>query len=135
MKRIHAQGSLAPRDIVSRGIHQTMQDFGLSCVYLDISFKNSEWLQNRFPSIYSSCLVGGIDITKEPIPVVPAAHYSCGGIGVNLDGRTSLKRLYAAGEVAYRCSWGQPISQHFPAGSPGLVLPGRKRCDPVSRRR
>ena len=79
MKRIHAQGSLAPRDIVSRGIHQTMQDFGLSCVYLDISFKNSEWLQNRFPSIYSSCLVGGIDITKEPIPVVPAAHYSCGG--------------------------------------------------------
>lgn len=99
MKDYHDQGSLAPRDIVARGIQQTMLDTAHPCVYLDISHKNSEWLKNRFPTIHQHCLKGGVDICAEPIPVVPAAHYSCGGIGVSLRGRTSLKRLYAIGEV------------------------------------
>ena len=100
MKRFHKLGSLAPRDIVARGIHQTMLDTDHPCVYLDISFRDTEWIRNRFPTIYKHCLKAGVDITKEPIPVVPAAHYSCGGVGVSLRGRTSLKRLYAVGEVS-----------------------------------
>jgi L-aspartate oxidase len=100
MKDFHHQGNLAPRDIVSRSIHQTMLKSGHPCVYLDISFKESKWLRERFPTIYNHCLKTGVDITKEPVPVVPAAHYSCGGVGVNLKGRTSLQRLYAVGEVS-----------------------------------
>ena len=100
MNKIHDKGSLAPRDIVSRGIHQTMLANSHPCVYLDITHKSKLWLQNRFPNIYKYCLNKNIDIANEPIPVVPAAHYSCGGIGVNLNGHTSLKRLYAIGEVA-----------------------------------
>ena len=98
MEQFHKQGSLAPRDIVARGIHQIMLDSDHPCVYLDISHKDSEWIQDRFPSIFKHCSEIGIDITSEPVPVVPAAHYACGGIGVNLWGRTSLKRLYAVGE-------------------------------------
>ncbi|MFC2131611.1 L-aspartate oxidase [Bacteroidota bacterium] len=100
MKKYHKLGSLAPRDIVSRGIHETMLGTDHPCVYLDISFKEKDWVKNRFPRIYKYCKNSGIDITKEPIPVVPAAHYACGGIGVNLNGRTSLQRLYAVGEVS-----------------------------------
>ncbi|MBC8213423.1 MAG: L-aspartate oxidase [Candidatus Marinimicrobia bacterium] len=100
MKHIHRLGALAPRDVVARGIHQSMMDSNHPCVYLDISNKNTSWLKNRFPGIYQHCLDIGIDITKEKIPVVPSAHYSCGGVGVNLIGRTSLKRLYAVGEVS-----------------------------------
>ena len=100
MDKIHANGSLAPRDIVARGIHQTMLTNNHPCVYLDITHKEKRWLKNRFPNIYEYCLKKNIDIANEPIPVVPAAHYSCGGIGVNLNGHTSLKRLYAIGEVS-----------------------------------
>ena len=100
MDNIHSLGSLAPRDIVSRGIHQALIDTAHPCVYLDISHKKSDWIKKRFPTIYNHCISVGIDITNKPIPVVPAAHYSCGGIGVNLYGRTSLKRLYAIGEVS-----------------------------------
>ncbi|MFP4528427.1 MAG: L-aspartate oxidase [Candidatus Kapaibacterium sp.] len=100
MKDFHELGSLAPRDIVARGIHQTLLDSGRSCVYLDISFKDTELIKSRFPNIYKHCLEHNIDMAREPIPVVPAAHYSCGGVGVNLNGRTSLQRLYAVGEVA-----------------------------------
>lgn len=100
MHKYHEQGSLAPRDIVSRGIHETMFETDHSCVYLDISHKDSEWLKQRFPAINAHCLKAGIDITSEPIPVVPAAHYACGGVGVSLPGRTSLQRLYAVGEVS-----------------------------------
>jgi L-aspartate oxidase len=100
MQSVHEKGSLAPRDIVARGIHQTMLDTGQPCMFLDISFKKREWIENRFPSIYKNCLLAGVDMAAEPIPVVPAAHYSCGGVGVNLAGHTSLKRLYAVGEVA-----------------------------------
>tara|TARA_X000001036_G_scaffold195842_1_gene184611 strand:- start:7250 stop:8812 length:1563 start_codon:yes stop_codon:yes gene_type:complete len=100
MTKIHKNSSLAPRDIVARGIHTTMLSNNHPCVYLDITHKDKNWLQNRFPNIYSYCYNKNIDIANEPIPVVPAAHYSCGGIGVNLNGHTSLKRLYAIGEVA-----------------------------------
>jgi L-aspartate oxidase len=100
MNEYHELGSLAPRDIVARGIHQTMLDTEHPCVYLDISFKDGDWLRSRFPTIYAHCKANGIDITSEPIPVVPAAHYSCGGVGVSLKGRTSLQRLYAVGEVS-----------------------------------
>ena len=100
MDNIHKLGSLAPRDIVSRGIHQALIDTAHPCVYLDISHKKSDWIKKRFPTIYKHCMDLGINITNKPIPVVPAAHYSCGGIGVNLNGRTSLKRLYAIGEVS-----------------------------------
>ena len=100
MEKIHPDGSLAPRDIVARGIHQTMLSNNHPCVYLDITHKGERWLQNRFPHIYQYCIERNIDIANEPIPVVPAAHYACGGIGVNLNGHTSLKRLYAIGEVS-----------------------------------
>ncbi|MBX3043408.1 MAG: L-aspartate oxidase [Candidatus Kapabacteria bacterium] len=100
MDSIHELGSLAPRDIVARAIHQTMLETEHPCVYLDISFKNSDWIKNRFPTIYKHCLQNGTDISIEPIPVVPSAHYSCGGVGVSLKGRTSLQRLYAVGEVS-----------------------------------
>ncbi|MDP7420717.1 MAG: FAD-binding protein, partial [bacterium] len=100
MTRHHELGSLAPRDVVARGIHHAMLESGHPCVYLDVTHQDAAWLKERFPLIYCQCFSSGIDIAKERIPVVPAAHYSCGGIGVNLDGRTSLKRLYAVGEVA-----------------------------------
>lgn len=100
MPEFHELGSLAPRDIVARAIHQTMLDTNHPCVYLDITTKDSDWLRDRFPTIYQNCLKVGIDLTKDPIPVVPAAHYSCGGVGVSLKGQTSVKRLYAVGEVS-----------------------------------
>ncbi len=100
MHQYHELGSLAPRDIVARSIQHTMLKTGHPCVYLDISFKDADWIRHRFPTIYEHCYSSGIDIAKEPIPVVPAAHYSCGGVGVNLHGRTSLRRLYAVGELA-----------------------------------
>ncbi|MBP7460378.1 MAG: L-aspartate oxidase [Candidatus Delongbacteria bacterium] len=100
MERFHAMKELAPRDVVARAIYQTMLDLDHACVYLDISHKDADWIKNRFPSIYTTCLESGINITTQPIPVVPAAHYFCGGVGINLNGRTSLRRLYAVGEVA-----------------------------------
>lgn len=100
MEKFHVMKELAPRDVVARAIYQTMLDLDHPCVYLDITYKNPDWIKDRFPSIYSTCLESGIDITSQPIPVVPAAHYFCGGVGVNLNGRTSLRRLYAVGEVA-----------------------------------
>ncbi len=93
-------GSLAPRDIVARGIHQMMHETGAPCAYLDISHKPAAWVRERFPQVYEGCRQVGIDITAQPIPVVPAAHYSCGGIAVDLDGRSSMRRLYAVGEVS-----------------------------------
>lgn len=100
MTRYHPSGSLAPRDIVARGIHQMMLETASSCAYLDVTHRPSDWIRNRFPRIYEQCLNSGIDITKQPIPVVPAAHYSCGGVAVDDRGKTSMLRLRAVGEVS-----------------------------------
>jgi L-aspartate oxidase len=100
MKDIHQDNDLAPRDIVARSIHKTLINTNHPCVYLDISHKKKGWIKNRFPNIYEHCYKLGIDISKKAIPVVPAAHYSCGGISVDLKGQTSLNRLYAIGEVS-----------------------------------
>lgn len=96
----YAVPELAPRDRVSKAIHQQMLSSGDACVYLDISHQPEAWVRERFPFVYRTCLKYGVDITKEPIPVVPGAHYHCGGVWTDLDGRTSVPHLWAAGEVA-----------------------------------
>ncbi|MFH1262192.1 MAG: L-aspartate oxidase [Pseudomonadota bacterium] len=100
MKRYDPRGALAARDIVARGIHDEMLREGVQWVFLDISHKPADWIRTRFPWAHGECLKQGIDITKEPIPVVPAAHYSCGGVAVDLDGSTTIENLKAVGEVA-----------------------------------
>lgn len=100
MQRYHPSGSMAPRDIAARAIYQTMLETGEPCVYLDITHKPADWLRQRFPAICALCLDHGVDITRDPIPVVPAAHYSCGGIATDEWGRTNVERLWAVGEVA-----------------------------------
>jgi L-aspartate oxidase len=94
------RGELAPRDVVARAIDFEMKKRGIDCVYLDISHQPADFVLSHFPTIYRRCMELGIDITKQPIPVVPAAHYSCGGIMTDHAGRTDLPRLYAIGETA-----------------------------------
>ncbi|MBE9527874.1 MAG: L-aspartate oxidase [Proteobacteria bacterium] len=100
MSAYHERAELAPRDIVARAIDFELKKSGDECVYLDISHRDAGFIKDRFPNIYERCLEYGIDITKEPIPIVPAAHYICGGIKTDADGRSSIKRLYAIGEAA-----------------------------------
>lgn len=143
MPDFDARGELAPRDIVARAIDHEMKRLGVDCMYLDISHKPEAFVRQHFPMIYEKLMGLGIDLTKEPVPIVPAAHYTCGGVMVDDYGRTDVEGLYAIGEVSYtglhganrmasnsllEClvygwSAAEDIHQRMPDGRPAEKLP------------
>jgi L-aspartate oxidase len=98
MDKVHPLASLAPRDIVARTIHNELASSGESSVFLDLSALKPDFIRSRFPYLYERCLEFGVDMTHEPVPVVPAAHFSCGGVHTDLRGRTNVRNLNAIGE-------------------------------------
>jgi L-aspartate oxidase len=155
MGRYDERGALAPRDIVCRALHEEMLKHASPCMYLDISHRPADWIRKRFPAIHEECSRQGVDMTAEPVPVVPAAHYSCGGVAVDRDGNTTIENLKAVGEVsctgvhgANRLAstslleglvWGvraaTDIARRLGAGRRAFpeVLPWRPERDPVDR--
>jgi L-aspartate oxidase len=100
MDAVHPRGSLAPRDVVARAIKQELASSGEPCVYLDLSAMKPEFIRERFPNVYERCRAHGVDVTRDPIPVVPGAHFACGGVHADLRGRTNIRHLSAIGETA-----------------------------------
>jgi len=130
MSKYHPLGSLAPRDVVARAIHDEMLSRGVEYVLLDLS-RLSVDPAVRFPTIYETLLESGVDITKQSIPVVPAAHYYCGGVRVDLWGRTNIRRLYAAGEVA--CTGLHGANRLASTSLPEAILWGQRVADDATR--
>lgn len=132
MEKVHPLKDLAPRDIVARAIDRELKRLGETNVFLDISFKGREELEARFPNILKHCMDRGIDISRQPIPVVPAAHYLCGGVVSDVNGRTSIRNLYVSGESA--CT-GVHGANRLASNSllEGLVFSHRAFCDARDR--